>query len=432
MDGLPLSAMVSETESLSPNTQLKVPLLPPSPMSPGNRTVHVHGKQRTMHLSRVSTDMKPMTASWLSDKNQRQQKQQQQQQVPALQSSTSGLQKLRLPKRRTMSAGRDNTVATFVKDSASSMTRPIFGYIGEESTASEEHIIAIEMGQSHTSSLAGTLNDEDIYPFVTEQSLHVRGTRSMSAARSSIALSASSRASLSHRLSQSSHQLILSRASAVTTLPIGTRPRFNSAMSAFTSHTNHQRMTSDVCGRTSSAELTIRLSMDASQSRSYRMLVEGDTVMSNLRVLEDEQQRMVSATQASLGGKLVVMYFAATWSADCDDFTPLLLSVSSANRDDLVVVHVSLDNHPADMARMMAGTGWLCVPWSEHGLRQDLARRMEVSVSELPKVVVIDGHTHHIISGTGRSDIERRPLTCVREWKRSRAGLSWWNKAKPW
>ncbi|KAJ2799552.1 hypothetical protein H4R20_004393 [Coemansia guatemalensis] len=432
MDGVPLSATVSETESLSPNTQLKVPLLPPSPMSPDSRTGHVHGKQRTMHLGRASTDVRPMTAPWLSDKNQRQQQHQQQQQIPALQSNNLGSQKLRLPKRRAMSAGRGSTPATIVEDTTSAMARPIFGYIAEQSTSPEEHSIAIEMGQSQTSSLAGTLNDEAVDSFVPEQSLHVRGTRSMSVARSSIALSASSRASLSHRLSQSSHQFISSRASAVTALPIGTRPRFNSAMSTFSPHADHQRMASDIYRESSSAELTIRLSMDASQSRSYRMLVEGDTVMSNLRVLEDEQQRMVSATQASLGKKMVVLYFAATWSADCDEFTPLLLSVSSAHRDDLAVVHVSLDNHPADMARMMAGTGWLCVPWSEHGLRQDLARRMEVSVPELPKVVVIDGHTHHIISATARSDIERRPLTCVREWKRSRAGLSWWNKAKPW
>ncbi|KAJ2083436.1 hypothetical protein H4R24_000815 [Coemansia sp. RSA 988] len=431
MDGVPLSATMSETESLSPNTQLKVPLLPPSPMSPDSRTAHVHGKQRTMHLSRASTDAKSMMAPWLSDKSQRQQ-QHQQQQVPALQPSTLGSQKLRLPKRRTMSAERGSTTATAVEDTTSAMARPLFGYIAEQSTVPEEHSIAIEMGQSHASSLTGTLNDETVDLFVPEQSLHVRGTRSMSAARSSIALSASSRASLSHRLSQSSNQFISSRTSAVTALPIGTRPRFNSAISTFASHSDHQRMASDIYRGSSSAELTIRLSMDASLSRSYRMLVEGDTVMSNLRVLEDEQQRMVSAAQASLSKKMVILYFAATWSADCDEFTPLLLSVSSAHRDDLAVVHVSLDNHPADMARMMAGTGWLCVPWNEHGLRQDLAKRMEVSVSELPKVVVIDGHTHHIISATARSDIEKRPLTCVREWKRSRAGLSWWNKAKPW
>ncbi|KAJ1731225.1 hypothetical protein LPJ61_002634 [Coemansia biformis] len=172
-------------------------------------------------------------------------------------------------------------------------------------------------------------------------------------------------------------------------------------------------------------DLTIRLSVDASRSRSYRMLLSGGAVMSALHVLEDEHQRPAQASQVALETKLIGLYFAAAWSAECDEFGPLLLSVSSAHGDDLVVVHVSADNHPADMARTMAGTGWLCVPWGEHRLRQDLMSGLGISAMELPRLVVVDGFTHQIVSATGRADVERRPLTCVREWKRSRAGVSW-------
>ncbi|KAJ2454519.1 hypothetical protein GGF42_003594 [Coemansia sp. RSA 2424] len=260
---------------------------------------------------------------------------------------------------------------------------------------------------------------EDTYPFPPEPAVYVRGTRSMSAVHGHIALCASKRGSLSHRLSHSTHHLSGARVSTSPTLPISARSRVNS-------------IRQEAREEESSAEMMIRLSVDASQSRGYRMLLKGDSVLSELCVLENEYQHTVSGVQAGFGRKLVGLYFAATWSADCDVFTPLLRAVSSASHDDLVVVHVSADHHPADLARMMAGSGWLCVPWCDRTLRQDLLERMEVAVSELPKLVIIDGSTHHVITAAGRADVERRPLTCVREWRKSRAGLSWWRQAKPW
>ncbi|KAJ2782220.1 hypothetical protein GGI15_002970 [Coemansia interrupta] len=290
-------------------------------------------------------------------------------------------------------------------------------------------------GRSSFNSLSETIKEE-VFPFMpeSEPEPRSRGTRSMSMVRGHIALSASSRTSLTHRLSQSIHQVVGPRNSTSPTLPIATRPRFHSTAWSTRSYVSH-RQTSSVNLDTydeGSAELTIRLSMDASQSRSYRMLLEGDSVISDLCVLEDEHQRTISAVQAGFGRKLIGLYFAATWSADCDEFTPVLQGLSSANRDDLVIVHVSVDNHPADMARLMAGSGWLSVPWTDRKLRQDLIERMGVSIAELPKLVIIDGTTHHIVSASGRLDVEKRPLTCVREWKKNRAGLSWWNKSKTW
>ncbi|KAJ2586839.1 hypothetical protein H4R99_008337 [Coemansia sp. RSA 1722] len=398
-------------------------VLPPTPTSPGSSSVF-GGKQRTMNLSRTSADSRPSVLPWLQDKIQSPQ----QQKHPHHQQQHQ--QRLRLPKRRdTPSERRSSSSATVFEgvsiDGSSPLAFPLTGGFVDT-------------------------QERETYPFLPipesepKPATHVRGTRSMSMARGHIALSASSRTSLTHRLSQSSHSVVVgnrSRNSTSTsvstspTLPIAARPRFHSTAWSTRSFVSHHRNTDSFCLDAydeNSAELTIRLSVDASQSRSYRMLLEGDSVLADLRVLEDEYQRAVSAVQANFGQKLIGLYFAATWSADCDDFTPALQALSAANRDDLVVVHVSADNHPADMARLVTGSGWLSVPWSERKLRQDLIERMGVSISELPKLVIIDGSTHHIISASARRDVERRPLTCVREWKRSRAGLSWWNKTKPW
>ncbi|KAJ1744552.1 hypothetical protein LPJ69_007316, partial [Coemansia sp. RSA 1752] len=278
--------------------QLYAPLLPPTPETPG-----AGQRQRTMQLHRGTgaTPWTDKTAPW-SDKTH-------QPQAPI--TTAAGTQRLRLPKRRAMSAGRSSTSSCTVVETSE------FGSIPEDSASIPEDSVSIDIR-------------------------HVRGTRSMSAARGSIALSMSSRSSLSHRLSQGTQ---VTCGAMSPTLPIATRPRFNSAMSAF----GAPRDSSSAYGGSSlggsafdsstfgGAELTIRLSVDAIQSRSYRMLLSGDAVLADLRHLEDEHQRIVSAAQAALGRRLIALYFAATWSADCDAFTPQLQSVAAAHGGDLTV-----------------------------------------------------------------------------------------------
>ncbi|KAI8319209.1 hypothetical protein GQ54DRAFT_44639 [Martensiomyces pterosporus] len=404
---------------------------PPTPTSPDSAvspTKEGFGRQRAINLGRVSIDAKP-PIPWLADRHQ----QPTSPLVPNTQHGTT--QRLRLPKRRATSTERSSSSATVVEclemDEMGPLPTPAAIRAAKMAMMSEHHEVDIlDNPRDSINSNPATLN-EGFYPFAPEPKQAVRGTRSMSAARGNIAISAASRASLSHRLSQSvsqsvSHAFGTGNATSPT-LPIATRPRLSSSVSS----ARDQRYSVDTQNG-GNAELTIRLSVDASRSLSYQMLIEGDSVLSDLCVLEDENQRIVPAMQAGLARKLVALYFAATWSADCDGFTPQLLGVSSANRDDLVVIHVSADNHPADMARLMSGSGWLCVPWRDRKLRQDLMDRMAVSISDLPRLVIIDGSTHHVISGAANADIERKPLTCVKEWKESRSGLSWWDRARPW
>ncbi|KAJ2104517.1 hypothetical protein GGI09_000020 [Coemansia sp. S100] len=391
--------------------------LPPTPTSPSSAVEMTGARQRTMHLSRPSLDTKTGSVPWLPDKSQGP--------TTPLLGTTTGTQRLRLPKRRTMSSERSGSSDTVVDmDAVSALARPtatsMEGFRRESDTF---------VGRHSECSVPETLMEE-VHPFPLEPVTHVRGTRSMSAVHGHIALCASKRGSLSHRLSHSTHHVSAPRVSTSPTLPIGTRSRVNSSISLWRGA--GERSQQEPREDETRAEMMIRLSMDASQSRGYRMLLEGDSILSELCVLEDECQRAVSSVQAGFGRKLVGLYFAATWSADCDVFTPLLQAVSSASSDDLVIVHVSADHHPADLARMIVGSGWLCVPWCDKKLRQALLERMEVSVSELPKLVIVDGSTHHVITAAGRADVERRPLTCVREWRKSRAGLTWWNQAKPW
>ncbi|KAJ2002038.1 hypothetical protein H4R26_003815 [Coemansia thaxteri] len=427
-----VSAMPSaETEYRSrPPDKTSGPIfLPPTPTSPSSDGKGAGTRQRAIHLKRPSLDTKAASAvPWLADKSQGSP-------VTPFLSGAGGGQRIRLPKRRATSNERSSSSAPGVEMGAvGALAQPATGGLmvavpGEV----YGHRRDIGVGRSSESSVPETLLEEEHWCQLAA-GVHVRGTRSMSAVNGHIALCASKRGRLSHRLSHSTHQAMGARVSTSPTLPISARSRVNSSVSMWRGVGDHSsvRCSGYDSEEAAGAEMMIRLSMDASQSRGYRMLLQGDSVLSELCVLEDEMQRTVSAVQAGFGRKLVGIYFAATWSADCDVFTPLLQAVSSASGDDLVVVHVSADHHPADMERMMTGSGWLCVPWSDRRLRQELLERMEVSVSELPKLVIVDGSTHHVLTTAGRVDVERRPLTCVREWKKSRAGLSWWSQARPW
>ncbi|KAJ1960377.1 hypothetical protein GGI12_003832 [Dipsacomyces acuminosporus] len=345
-------------------------------------------------------------------------------------------QRLRLPKRRTPTTGRSSSSASVVEGIEMDMVGPMSSPIANTNAAkAEQHKVDIPGSyRDSVKSNPATLN-EAFHSFTHDPVSPVRSTRSMSAARSNITIGRASRGNISHRLSQSisqsagGHMLSLSAATSPT-LPISARPRIHSSLSSARGFSGQRHSTDTQNG--GNVDLTIRLSVDASSALSYQMLLEGDSVLSDLCVLEDENQRTVSAAQARLGRKLVALYFAATWSADCDHFTPQLLGVSSANRDDLVVVHISADNHPDDMARLVSGTGWLCVPWCDRKLRQDLMDKMAVSISDLPRLVVLDGSTHQIVSNSAAADVERKPLTCVRDWKANRSGLSWWSRTNPW
>ncbi|KAJ1940237.1 hypothetical protein FBU59_003873, partial [Linderina macrospora] len=278
----------------------------------------------------------------------------------------------------------------------------------------------METDSDSVSSYPATLTDTG---FPADASTNtVRGTRSMSVARNSIALSASSRASLTHRLSASGYMTYTPSSSVTPTLPVYAKPpTYSSELPRLSGETP-----------SNSVELTIRLSVDASRALSYQRLIEGDSVLADLVLVEDEFQRTVTPRRAGFGRKMIALYFAATWSAECDEFTPKLVEVSSMHAYDLVVVHVSADNHPADMSRLMGGTGWLGVPWSERRVRENLMERLNVSVSDLPALVVLDGMTHRVITTRGKQDVEASALTCVAEWMESRGGLSWWKRATPW
>ncbi|KAJ2707117.1 hypothetical protein H4R19_004941, partial [Coemansia spiralis] len=360
MARVPVSAAVSETDGLSPGAQLTVPLLPPQ----GDGREEYGRPDAARQRSRGSVSARP-----------------------------SG-HRLRLPKRRALSAGCSSTPPTVGVELASAMARPALRCTGRWPTAAEERTRSDCASHSYSSSAAPTLVGSDAGQFASDSDPAVWGASTPRAARRSIAICRSPRGSLSHRLSQSSYHMVSPLAATSPALPIAVRPRFNSDVPSMPDG-SHRRSASTM-------DLTIRLSVDASQSRNYRRLLGSSAVMSALHVLEDENQRPVPAAHAAVEKKLVGLYFAAAWSADCDDFQPLLLGVASAHGDDLAVVHVSADNHPADMARTIAGTGWLCVPWREHRLRQDLMKGLGVVPTELPKLVVVDGYTHQVVSAAGR------------------------------
>ncbi|KAK3260713.1 hypothetical protein CYMTET_30343, partial [Cymbomonas tetramitiformis] len=76
-------------------------------------------------------------------------------------------------------------------------------------------------------------------------------------------------------------------------------------------------------------------------------------------VLEDETGAPVDI--ASLRGKLVALYFSASWCPPCRSFSPQLAQFAQRHASDLVVVFVSCDHSQMSMETFVKGKGFLRV-----------------------------------------------------------------------
>ena len=123
----------------------------------------------------------------------------------------------------------------------------------------------------------------------------------------------------------------------------------------------------------------------------------------------------------SLGGKVVALYFTASWCGPCRRFTPKLVDLYervrgvSGGGSDFEVVLVSWDERQADKEAYAQSHGmrWLALPHEKRNLADELTLRYDVQF--IPTLVVVeiseDGKAAKVLSTDGRMEVERGDKT---------------------
>lgn len=123
---------------------------------------------------------------------------------------------------------------------------------------------------------------------------------------------------------------------------------------------------------------------------------------------------------SSLQGKVIGLYFSASWCGPCRAFTPELVKFRDRKDDQFEVVFVSSDRSADDQKAYMKDYDmeWPAIPF-DSPLRQELGAKY--GIRGIPSLVIIDDQGNLITkdgrSGLGGSDSDARKA--LREWRRA-------------
>ena len=119
-------------------------------------------------------------------------------------------------------------------------------------------------------------------------------------------------------------------------------------------------------------------------------------------------------TASLLKGKMVAVYFSASWCPPCRKFTPELVKFYKkvAKKSNLEIVFVSSDRDEKSMNAYLKKMPWYAIPFGD-AKKPVLAR--ELQVRGIPTLAVFDANGK-LITKNGRADVMRFKNKAAEEW----------------
>jgi nucleoredoxin len=122
------------------------------------------------------------------------------------------------------------------------------------------------------------------------------------------------------------------------------------------------------------------------------------------------------ARDTALNGKLIGVYFSASWCPPCRAFTPSLVEFRDQNKDQFEVVFVSSDRSPEDQMKYMADYKMNFVTIA-HRSDEAQALAQRYSVRGIPMLVILD-QEGNVITTNGRGELSRDGQAALAIWKK--------------
>jgi nucleoredoxin len=123
---------------------------------------------------------------------------------------------------------------------------------------------------------------------------------------------------------------------------------------------------------------------------------------------------------SSLAGKVIGLYFSASWCGPCRSFTPGLVKLRDRKDDEFEVIFVSSDRNAEDQAEYMKDYDmeWPAIPY-DSPLRGELAAKY--GIRGIPSLVIVDDQGN-LITKDGRDEMDgsdSNARKALREWRRA-------------
>ncbi|KAJ8040157.1 Nucleoredoxin-like protein 2 [Holothuria leucospilota] len=143
---------------------------------------------------------------------------------------------------------------------------------------------------------------------------------------------------------------------------------------------------------------------------------EGKTLF---RMNDDEESDLVNHNEV-LGGKILALYFSASWSPPCCEFSPPLIAVYQElieRKMPFEVVYLSCDKNKGEMISYLQElhVPWLYLPFGDK-LISDLKEKFNIIA--VPKLIVLSP-SGEVITDMGRREVQDRGVVCFNSWKQA-------------
>ncbi|WP_269526229.1 thioredoxin-like domain-containing protein [Coraliomargarita parva] len=116
---------------------------------------------------------------------------------------------------------------------------------------------------------------------------------------------------------------------------------------------------------------------------------------------------------ASLDGKIVCLYFSASWCGPCRGFTPKLIDFYKRYAPDIEIVLVSKDRNRKAFLNYMAEypMPWLAVDWADSKVDGNLPRELikKYHAGGIPKLVVLSRDGNSVVEANARMQVAILP-----------------------
>jgi len=110
---------------------------------------------------------------------------------------------------------------------------------------------------------------------------------------------------------------------------------------------------------------------------------------------------------SSLEGKILMLYFSASWCPPCRSFTPQLASYyAKLPRDKVEIIFISMDKDESAFQSYYQKMPWLAMPFALRKEQSLLAQRFQVR--GIPSLVILD-RTGSVVTTNGRMVVAADP-----------------------